>query len=98
MGRWTFFLPLVVLIAFAGYLGLRAGRLPSETEIINRYAALYVAEAGAGAQMTDCAAIPHPDPTIRMTVMCQPPKGDAITYLVGPRGGLVARAGSEAEA
>lgn len=89
MRYWAFFLPVGCLVAFAAYLGLRAGQVPTETEIINRYAAAYVAEVGDGAAVTDCAATPHPHDAIRMVVVCQPAQGDPMTFLVGPRGGLV---------
>ena len=86
MKRAYFFLPLAGFIAFAGYLGLQSGQLPSETEIINRYAAAYLETAPGGASPTDCAASPHPDPTVRMVVNCIHPSGVTTTYYVGPRG------------
>lgn len=89
MTRPWFFLPVSLLVTFAAYLGLRAGYVPTETEIINRYAALYVSDTGGGAQLTDCAATPHPDPAIRMQVICQPVEGEPVTFLVELRGRLV---------
>lgn len=86
MSRRLFFLPLIGLIAFAAYLGLRAGEVPTETDIINRYAAAYVAQAGTGAQLTDCAATTHPDDAVRMVINCAHPSGVLITYYVGHRG------------
>jgi len=85
--KWgMLFLPLVALIAFAGYLGLRWGQPPSDTEIITRYAAAYLDSAPSGAAETDCAATPHPDEAIRMVVTCTHPFGLITTYYVGPRG------------
>lgn len=46
----------VVLCLVAAGLGYTLGRLPSESDVIEAGAALYVAETG-GAR-TDCAAIP----------------------------------------
>lgn len=86
MRRAYFFLPLAGLVAFAGYLGLQSGQVPSETEIINRYAAAYLETAPQGASLTDCAASPHPDDAVRMVVNCVHPSGLTTTYFVGPRG------------
>ena len=86
MSRAYFFLPLAGLVAFAGYLGLQVGQVPSETEIINRFAAAYLETAPSGASPTDCAATSHPDPHVRMVVNCVHPIGLTTTYFVGPRG------------
>jgi hypothetical protein len=86
VNRAFLFLPLAGAIAFAGYLGLQSGRLPSETEIINRYAATYLEVAPNGGEPNDCAASPHPDPAVRMVINCVHPSGFATTFFVGPRG------------
>jgi len=86
MKRLYFFLPLLGLLAFAGYLGWQRGQIPSETDIINRYAAAYLDSAPAGASETDCAATSHPDEGIRMVINCLHPFGLTTTYYVGPRG------------
>ena len=86
MMRWYYFLPLVGLISYAGYLGWQQGQLPSETDIINRYAATYLAMAPEGAQPTDCAATSHPNEGIRMVIVCVHATGLTTTYFVGPRG------------
>lgn len=80
------FLPLAALVVFAGYLGLRAGQVPSETELINRYAAAYLASAPHGAKATDCAARPHADEAVRMVITCAAPNGVTTHFFVGPRG------------
>lgn len=84
--RWLYFVPLGALVAYAAYLGWQRGQLPTETEIINRYAATYLAMAPEGAQPTDCAATSHPDAAIRMVITCAHPSGLTTTYFVGPRG------------
>ncbi|MEL6682967.1 MAG: hypothetical protein AAFQ09_10015 [Pseudomonadota bacterium] len=89
MKRLFYFLPFVILLIYAGYLGLRAGQIPSETEIINHYAAAYLASAPDGAAATDCAAAPHPDDAIRMVISCTHESGLITTYFVGPRGQTV---------
>ena len=81
-----FFLPLAALIALVAYLGFQRGQIPSEIEIINRYAAAYLEAAPNGADPTDCAATPHPDPVIRMVITCAHPLGVTTTYYAGPRG------------
>ena len=53
MRRAVFFLPIAGLTAFVGYLGFQYGQVPSETEIINRYAAAYLQTAPTGAMPTD---------------------------------------------
>ncbi len=86
MAYWIYFIPVVGLVVFAAYLGLRAGDIPSETDIINRYAADYMSTAPDGADPTDCAATPHPDAAIRMVISCAHESGLTTTYFVGPRG------------
>jgi hypothetical protein len=89
MRRAVFFLPVAGLIAFVGYLGFQRGQVPSETEIINRFAAIYLQTAPNGAALTDCAASPHPDPAVRMVINCAHPFGVTTTFYVGPRGATV---------
>ena len=89
MRRFWFFLPISLLALFAGYLGLRAGQIPREAEIINHYVAAYLATAPDGAEATDCAARPHLDEAIRMVINCTHTNGLVTTYFVGPRGASV---------
>jgi hypothetical protein len=84
--RRLYFLPLAAFLVFAGYLGLQSGQLPSETEIINRYAATYLQTAPAGARATDCAATTYPDPDVRMVINCVHSSGLTTTFYVDPRG------------
>ena len=81
-----FFIPFAGLVVVAGIVGYRMGQVPGETEIINRYAATYVAMAGDDAALTDCAATTHPDPAVRMVINCANPSGLTTTFYVGPRG------------
>lgn len=80
------FIPFAGLVVIAGIVGYRMGQLPGETEIINRYAATYVAMAGDGAALTDCAATPHPDPAVRLVINCAHPGGLTTTFYAGHRG------------
>ena len=92
--RWALFAPVAVLTLFVGYLALQLGRVPTETQIITDYAARYVATAGAGARMTDCAAAPHP--AARMIVICRHDSGVRYRYVVGNRGQLIRDTGPAA--
>ena len=85
--KW--FLPFFALVAFAGLLGWRMGQVPTETEIINRYAASYLGTAPEGAKPTDCAAATHPSDLVRMVVTCTHHSGLLTTFFVGPRGRTV---------
>lgn len=89
MRRSLFFLPLGALIAFAAYLGLQFGKLPSETQIINRYAAEYMRIAPAGAKPTDCAATSHPNAGVRMVINCVHDSGVTTSFFVNARGSVV---------
>lgn len=89
--RWLF-LPFAAMVALAGVLGFRMGQPLSETDIINHFAAVYLAQAGNGAAPTDCLAIANPDPAIRLVVVCTHPGGAVYQYPVGPRGRLIAPA------
>ena len=80
-------------MAFAAYLGLRAGQIPSDTEIINRYVASYMAVAPEGAMPTDCSARSHVSETVRMVIECAHPTGVITTYIVGPRGEALPQTG-----
>ncbi len=77
---------LALLCLAAAWLGLRAGRVPSETEIIDRYAAQYLERAGAGARATDCVARPHSDRAVRLVVTCAAPDGTRAIFFAGRRG------------
>lgn len=59
MPRWLWWLPLGVLTLVAGLLMFRQGWLAAhmtETDVINHYAARYVAEHGG--DLRDCVAVP----------------------------------------
>ena len=89
MSRMVFFLPLAALIAFAGYLGLRAGRLPSDSEIVEVFVNAYLSMSPDGARSTDCVATPHPSPDVRLEITCTHASGVQTTFLAGPRGAAV---------
>jgi hypothetical protein len=85
--RWLF-APIAALTVFAGYLGLQLGQPVTETEIINKFAAMYVAEQNGAAHVTDCIATPNLRTDVRLVVRCTHPDGTVHLYYSGPRGEL----------
>lgn len=66
-------LPLVALIAVVAGIGLLLGGravTTTETQAIERMAALYLDEAGRGAQRSDCAARPAASADLWLVVTC----------------------------
>ena len=94
MTRWRLFLPLAALVALTGYLGLRLGQPLDDTAIIEQAAARYLAQAGAGAARTDCAATAHPE--ARMIVVCHHADGRSYSYVLGDRGEVFEQSGPQA--
>lgn len=80
-------LPLAALLALAGafgfYLGVASAPL-TESEIIERYAAEYVAETG-GAR-TDCYGVPSGVDGVRLVVICEAEGSEAWFRAVDARG------------
>ncbi|KIN61426.1 hypothetical protein Z945_2418 [Sulfitobacter noctilucae] len=73
MPRWLWWMPLVVLTVVAGLLAYRQGYVAAqitETDVINHYAAIYVAEGPEGARVTDCAAVPGQEEGVWLVVNC----------------------------
>jgi hypothetical protein len=77
--RWLWWLPLGLLGLSLALIGLRWGWIAAtitETDVIGRYAAHYVASEGEGAEMSDCVGIPgHDLPGIWIVVRCRPNAG-----------------------
>ena len=66
-------MPLVVLTTVAALLVFRMGYVAAkitETDVINHYAARYVAEEPEGRQMTDCVARPSKADGVWLVVHC----------------------------
>ena len=85
MPRRLALIPLAAVVAagvaMALLLGARAVTT-TETEVIDRVAARYVAETGAGARPSDCAAVPARSAELWLVVTCAPDKGDGREYFI----------------
>lgn len=88
-------LPIAAMIVLAAVLGYQAGRVPTETEIIERYAARYVKQRGAGARLTDCTAGPG-EGDVRIVLRCTHVMGDVTVMDIGLRGRLIEQVVEEA--
>lgn len=92
MNQRTFFLPLMALICFVGYLGFQLGRAapPSEGDVIAKWAAEYVAWAGGQAKPTDCYATPGGG-DVWMVITCVPMHPQQTIQYAVKRDGSLAR-------
>lgn len=80
-------LPLAAVLALAGAFGLWLGVASApltESEIIERHAAEYVAETGG--ERTDCYAVPAGVEGVRMIVICEAEGSEAWFRAVDARG------------
>ena len=79
-----YYLPVVLAIVLTGVVGFQLGRAapPSEGDVIERWAAEYVAWAGADAKATDCFAMPGGG-EVWIVITCVPKAPQqTITYAV----------------
>lgn len=94
MPRHLLFLPLVAAVlavaALALLLGGRAA-LTTETEVIERVAALYEAEGGPGVARTDCAARPARSGGLWLLVTCERATGEGMQYFIDRFGRIADR-------
>ena len=85
--------PFGVFLVFWAVIGFRYGSKAvgtTETEVINRYAAQYLEDAGEGAMLTDCMAYPGTELGIWLVISCAPPLREmAFEYNVNRVGRLV---------
>lgn len=91
MKHWPLFLPFAAMVALAGYIGFQLGSvsLPSEGEVIARWANEYSSWAGGSADPTDCSARPGQG-DVWMIITCVPDAPQqSITYHVARTGQLV---------
>ena len=73
MPRRLLFLPVLALIAAVAGIGLLLGGravLTTETEVIERVASRYLADAGQGALRSDCTARPATSADLWLVVGC----------------------------
>ena len=96
MPRWLLFAPFVCLVAIFAINGARLGFQQAnvtETDVINFYANRYLSDhqrdAGPGAALTDCVAVPGTKPRVWIEVRCTPPDGPAFIYGARRDGQLV---------
>lgn len=86
-----FFVPVMALAAAVAGIGLMLGGRfvgTTETEVIERYAARYLAEAGAGAVRSDCVARPAQSEGLWLVVACDLRGGARFEYFVDAYGRL----------
>ncbi len=93
MSRMVFlpFAGLVLLTAVLAYL--LGGRMASttETEVIERVAKLYVGEVGAGAERTDCRAVPAQSDGLWLVITCAPADAAGFEYFIDRFGRIADR-------
>lgn len=83
--RWLLFVPLAALVAVAAGIGfLLGGRavLTTETDVIEAVADRYLAEAGAGAERTDCQARVAQSDGLWLVVICENAEGAGYEYFI----------------
>ena len=92
VSRILWWAPFGVFLLIFAVIGFRFGAKAlgtTETEVINRYAALYLEDAGAGAALTDCVAYPSDALGVWLVVRCAPlSRAGAYEYHVNRVGGL----------
>jgi hypothetical protein len=92
MTRPLYFLPFIALAVFTAILAYRQGMIAAnltETEVINTYAARYVAETGGN--LEDCEAVPGQG-RVWLKIYCTRADGLSVSYLVDKRGVLIPHA------
>ena len=91
MPRWMLFAPMIALVAASAAIGLSLGRKAmrgSETDVIIKVVARYIAEAGGGARPTDCTARPATSRNLWLVVSCIRPDGQGREYFIDRFGGV----------
>ncbi|NVO24884.1 hypothetical protein HJ526_16945 [Donghicola sp. C2-DW-16] len=86
------FTVLGAFLALVAVIGLRLGWTAAtitETEVIERYASAYVAEAGGGAELTDCHAEAGQTWWIKLRVVCAAADGREWRFGAGLWGQLM---------
>ena len=92
MPRWLWFAPFAALVAVLAVWGFRMGWIRAtitETDVIEAYAARYIAVAGASARVTDCSAQPGKAPAVWIIVSCERPETKRMDFPVDRMGRLL---------
>ncbi|MEL7256887.1 MAG: hypothetical protein AAFN80_03470 [Pseudomonadota bacterium] len=79
------FLPFAGVVLFTAALALLlGGRMANttETEVIERVAAIYLGEAGADAARTDCRAVPAQSDGLWLVITCAAADGKGFEYFI----------------
>lgn len=85
MSRRLIFLPFVGLVLLTAALALLLGgraATTTETEVIERVAALYLEEAGDRAARTDCRAVPAQSEGLWLVITCAATDGTGFEYFI----------------
>lgn len=94
MPRWIWFVPLCALVTALAALSFRMGWIVatiSETDVIEAWAAHYVASEAGGSQH-DCTARPGHRPPVWILVSCVHHDGRRFDYPVDKMGRLISAA------
>ncbi|MEO1139557.1 MAG: hypothetical protein AAFW87_08880 [Pseudomonadota bacterium] len=97
MARWVWFVPLIGLVLCGVTLALLLGQraaTTTETEAIERVAAMHVA---AGGVREDCKAVPAQSEGLWLVVTCEAVGGEGTAYFVDRFGEVVDTARLEGE-
>ena len=90
MPRWVWFAPLGLLVVLLALWGFRLGWIVatiSETDVIEKWTARYLAEIPQG-RATDCTGQPGTAPPVWILVSCVAPSGERYDFPVDRLGRL----------
>lgn len=83
--RQMVFAPFIGLVLLTAVLALLMGirvATTTETDVIERVAALYLDEAGAKAARTDCRAVPAQSEGLWLVITCVGADGNGVEYFI----------------
>jgi len=92
MPRWLWWAPVALVTVYGAVFAFRSGWVAAnltETDVINRFAAQYLKDAGAGASVNQCAARPSTLSGVWLVVTCTAPAGRQYRYFAAPSGARI---------